>query len=104
MMFLSFNDRVLNARSKTVLRCFPEFPERPMIISETPKIAPCLTCKTLSKHSFIKTGSILSTINFGLKTEITDSAYEASSRIAGSQCLSWTSAIWFNIDSRYSGN
>ena len=104
MIFLSFSDRVLNARSKTVLRWLPELPDRPMIISETPKIAPCLTCKTLSKHSLIKTGRIFSTINFGLKTDITDSAYEASSRIAGSQCLSWTNAMWFNIDSRYSGN
>jgi len=38
----------------------------------------------------------------GLNTDITESACDASSRMAGSQCLSCTKARWLSILSRYS--
>jgi hypothetical protein len=74
IMFRSFSDRVLKARSSTVFRWVPELPERPIIISETPRIAPCRTLSTLSKHSLINCGKILSMTSYGLNTEITDRA------------------------------
>ena len=103
MILRSFKDNDLKALSKTVFRWWPELPDKPIIISATPRTAPCLTLRTLSKHSLIRGGNIFSTISFGLKTEITERAYDAISRIAGSQCLSCTKAKWLSIASRYSG-
>ena len=53
-----------------------EFPLNPIKISPTPKIAPCLTCKTLLKHFSINFVRISLTIKSGLKMQSTESDYE----------------------------
>lgn len=72
MIYLSLRLKVLKTFSRTSFLLIIEFPLNPIKISPTPKIAPCLTCRTLLKHFSINLERISLTIKSGLKIHSTE--------------------------------